>query len=84
MDRSAVFMVPMRAAVRGILGGPVPVVATVARRGGGLIAEVKRRPDAELRTVTRATRDALPGAIAEWLRAHAPPRRSGDGAVSRS
>jgi hypothetical protein len=42
-------------------------VAKIAQRGGGFIAEVKRRPDAELRTLTRATRDALPDAIVEWL-----------------
>ena len=54
----------------------VPVVATVAQRGGGFISEVKRRPDAELRTVTHATRDALPREIADWLAARWPRRRS--------
>jgi len=56
-------------AMRALLAGAAPVVATVAQRGGGFIAEVKRRPDAELRTVTHATRDALPADIAEWLQA---------------
>ncbi|HEY2992346.1 MAG TPA: nucleoside-triphosphatase [Methylomirabilota bacterium] len=55
------------AAMRTLLDGRAPVVATIAQRGGGFIAEVKRRPDAELRTLTRATRDALPDAIVEWL-----------------
>jgi nucleoside-triphosphatase len=63
-------------AMRALLDGPTPVVATVALRGGGLIGEVKRRPDAELRTVTRAIREALPDTIAAWLRAQAPVRRS--------
>jgi nucleoside-triphosphatase len=63
-------------AMRALLGGSTPVVATVALRGSGLIAEVKRRPDAELRTISRATRDALPEDIVAWLRAQAPARRS--------
>jgi nucleoside-triphosphatase len=54
-------------AMGALLDGVAPVVATVAQRGGGLIAEVKRRPDAELRTVTRATRDVLPAGIADWV-----------------
>jgi nucleoside-triphosphatase len=62
-------------AMRALLEGSTPVVATVAQRGSGLIAEVKRRPDAELRTVTRATRDALPAEIVAWLRARAPAGR---------
>ncbi|HET7343442.1 MAG TPA: nucleoside-triphosphatase [Methylomirabilota bacterium] len=57
------------AAMRALLDGPVPVVATIALRGGGFIAEVKRRPGAELRMVTPATRDALPAAIVTWLQA---------------
>jgi nucleoside-triphosphatase len=62
--------------MRTLLEGPVPVVATVALRGGGLIAEVKRRPGAAVRTLTRATRDALPAAIVDWLRERARSRRS--------
>src|SRR5262249_40060211 len=31
--------------MRALLGGPVPVLATVALRGSGFIAEVKQRPD---------------------------------------
>jgi nucleoside-triphosphatase len=48
------------AAMRDLLRGKIPVVATVARRGGGFIAEVKRREDCELWTLTRANRDVLP------------------------
>jgi nucleoside-triphosphatase len=43
------------------------VVATVARRGGGLIADVKGRPDVELWELTRATRDDVPGRVLAWL-----------------
>jgi nucleoside-triphosphatase len=48
------------ARTRDLLAGTVPVVATVAKRGGGFIAEVKLREDCELWTLTRANRDALP------------------------
>src|SRR5215467_9637582 len=36
------------AAMRRVLEGPVPVLATVAVKGGGFIAEVKARPDVRL------------------------------------
>jgi len=42
-------------------------VATIAEHGPGFIAEVKRRKDFVLRTVTLENRDALPGKIASWL-----------------
>ena len=67
------------AAIRALLDGPTPMVATVARHGSGLIAEVKRRPDAEVCTITRATRDAVPAAIVEWLEGQAPSRSSHEG-----
>ena len=51
--------------VRRMLDGDVPLVATVARYGGGFIAEVKRRPDIEIWEVTRANRDLLPGRVVD-------------------
>ena len=45
---------------RDLVEGSLPVIATVAKRGGGFIAEVKRREDCELWTLTRANRDAMP------------------------
>ena len=56
------------AAVRKLLDSPAMVVATVALRGDGLIAEVKQRPDTEIWTVTRENRDDLPGRVLAWLR----------------
>lgn len=56
-------------AVRAWLGAGRPVIATVAARGGGLIAEVKAHPGATLLEVTRANRDTLPDRVADWLRA---------------
>jgi nucleoside-triphosphatase len=55
------------AAMRALVAGETPVVATVGARGGGFIAEVKRDPRCELWEVTRANRDALPGRILAWL-----------------
>jgi nucleoside-triphosphatase len=62
------------AALTALLDSGAPVVATIAQRGGGFIAEVKRRPDAELRTLRRATRDAAPAEIVAWLRSRRGPR----------
>jgi nucleoside-triphosphatase len=55
------------AAMRRLLAGAVPVVATVSQRGGGFIDEVKRREDCELWTLTRSNRDAMAQQIAAWL-----------------
>ncbi len=52
-------------AVRGLLDGPSAVLATVAIKGGGFIAEVKSRPDVEITEVTHANRDELPRTLAE-------------------
>jgi nucleoside-triphosphatase len=60
------------AAMRALLDGRVPVVATVALRGTGFIAEVKRRPDVVLRTIARATRDDAPAGIVAWLESRLP------------
>jgi hypothetical protein len=43
------------------------VVATIALRGGGFIAEVKQRSDVQVLEVTQANRQALPGEIAAWV-----------------
>ncbi len=55
-------------ALQQLLDSPATVVATVALHGTGLIADVKRRADAELWTVTRSNRDDLPGRVVAWLR----------------
>jgi nucleoside-triphosphatase len=55
------------AAVRVLLAGPTPVVATVALRGGGFIAEAKSLPDALVWQVTPAVRDGLPARVKSWL-----------------
>jgi nucleoside-triphosphatase len=54
-------------AVARLLDSACPVIATVAQRGGGFIAEVKRHPRVEVWELTRANRDAMPGRIVSWL-----------------
>ncbi len=56
------------AAARRALAAPVPLLATVALAGGGLIAEAKRAPGVQLVEVTRENQDSLPVPIAERLR----------------
>ena len=53
--------------MRRLLSGTRTVVATVAQRGGDFMAEVKRRDDCELWTLSRANRDAMPQEILGWL-----------------
>jgi nucleoside-triphosphatase len=55
-------------AVLRLLGGPVPVVATVALKGGDLIAEAKVRQDVRLVQVTPENRDGLPAEMEAWVR----------------
>ena len=57
------------AAVRNTVRSDRPLLATVAARGGGLIAEVTRANDAALLEVTTDSRDGLVESVAEWLEA---------------
>ncbi len=61
------FSSPFVDAVRELLDGSTPVVATVAVSGGGFIAEAKGRSDVELSEVTQANRDELPERLAKRL-----------------
>lgn len=74
------------AAVRRLLDGPVPLLATVALRGDGLIAEVKARPDVRVVEVSAANRDGLPAELEGWARGTVHPgnpARPGFRAVTR-
>lgn len=64
-------------AVQQLLDGLVPVLATVAMRGGGLIAEVKAREDVQLLEVTEQYRDSLPAELEAWVRRHCRPNKEG-------
>jgi nucleoside-triphosphatase len=60
------------ASMRKLLDVPVPLVATIALRGGGFIAEVKQRRDVQVVEVTQANRQALPGQMATWVKERTP------------
>jgi len=55
-------------AVCRLLEGPLPLVASIALRGGGFIAEVKNRPDVQVVEVIQGNRQALPEQIAAWVK----------------
>jgi nucleoside-triphosphatase len=64
-------------AIPRLLDGPVPVLATVALRGGGLIAEVKARKDVRLVQVTPEGRDRLPAELEAWARGRTAETQGG-------
>jgi len=51
--------------VRGLLDSPTPLVATVAVKGGGFIAEVRARSDVDIQEVTASNREELPQRLAQ-------------------
>lgn len=51
-----------------LFDGVVPVVATVAMKGSGLIATVKARRDVTIIQVANDNRDRLPEELEQWLR----------------
>jgi nucleoside-triphosphatase len=51
------------AAVEALLDSGCPLLATVAQRGAGFIADAKARSDVEIWEVTRSNRDHLPEKI---------------------
>lgn len=55
------------AAMRRLLASGCRVVATVARKGEGLIDEAKRWPGATLWEVSHDNRDRLPDEVLAWL-----------------
>jgi nucleoside-triphosphatase THEP1 len=56
--------------MRTLLDGLTPVLATIALRGGGFIADVKKRPDVQIVVVTQGNRQTLPGQIATLVKQH--------------
>jgi nucleoside-triphosphatase len=55
------------AAMRHLLSSGSCVVATVAKKGGGLVTEAKRWPGATLWEVMHDNRDRLPDEVLAWL-----------------
>ncbi len=60
------------AAMERLWRQPVPLLITVAAKGGGYIAAIKDKPDKILLTVTPANRDELPNEILDLLLSHNP------------
>jgi nucleoside-triphosphatase len=56
-----------REAITALLDDGQRLVATIARQGGGFIAEMKRRKDVEIWEATRANRDEMSAQIQSWL-----------------
>jgi nucleoside-triphosphatase len=59
---------PFVTAMRRLLDRGRPVVATIAARGGGFIAEVRARRDVAELVLMRANRDTVPATVAAWVR----------------
>jgi nucleoside-triphosphatase len=57
------------ALLRELLDSDRSIVATVALHGSGFIAEVKKRCDCEVVTVTPGNREGMLPQLAQWLRA---------------
>jgi nucleoside-triphosphatase len=55
------------AAMERLWSAPVPLLITVAEKGGGYIARIKEKPGVRLITVTPANRDGLPDKILAML-----------------
>lgn len=56
-----------REAIAALLDSGATLLLSVARKGGGFIAQVKARKDVECWEVTRQNRDALPRQVLDWL-----------------
>ena len=54
-------------AMERLLDSTTPVVATIGKRGPGLIASAKNRDDAEVWEVTESNRSELPERIVRWF-----------------
>ncbi len=50
-----------------LLDTPCTIVGTIARYGGGLIADLKRRPGSTLWEITYANRREMPTRVLAWL-----------------
>jgi nucleoside-triphosphatase len=57
-----------RELVTALLNAPSPVIATISKKAGGFIDEVKHRPDVHLYEITERNRDRLLPEIADIVR----------------
>jgi nucleoside-triphosphatase len=66
------FSKPFIEAMERLWRQPLPLLITVAAKGGGYISAIKDKPDKILLTVTPANRDDLPNEILDLLLSHNP------------
>jgi nucleoside-triphosphatase len=66
------FSKPFIEAMERLWRRPLPLLITVAAKGGGYLAAIKEKPDKILLTVTPANRDELPRKILHLLLSHNP------------
>jgi nucleoside-triphosphatase len=59
---------PFRSRIIELLAQPTNVLATIAKRGNGFIAQIKRRSDVEMIEVTRKNRDELPEELSRRIK----------------
>lgn len=62
------FSSKFREIISELLDSSIPVVATVALRGGGLISEIKDRSDVDIFEVTHGNRNTLPPYLMSLVR----------------
>ncbi len=56
------------AAMNRLLASGKQVVATIAKKGGGYIEQIKQRGDIELWELTKENRDRMPEVVVAWLK----------------
>ena len=61
------FSQKFKEAVMRALDSPIPVLGTIALKGGGFIEDVKSRPDVTVIQVTEKNRNALPDELASFI-----------------
>jgi hypothetical protein len=56
--------------MRRLLTEAIPLLSTIAMRGGGFVAEVKNCRDVKFVEVTQANRQTMPGQVVAWVKHH--------------
>src|SRR6266545_106753 len=59
---------PFRSRIIELLAEPTSLLATIAKKGNGLLDQMKRRSDVKVIEVTRKNRDELPEALARKIK----------------
>lgn len=68
IGRMECFSETFRQRISVLLESEKPVIATIAVKGNGFVAEVKKRHGITLWEITRKNRNAMPAKISAWIR----------------